>query len=773
MATTLMLDKTLFRLPGPLPQGSLLVGPWDENTRELARERHADVLPQPATALATLAETLAAARTEDAAPASRLIFVHQDAFAGPDGAEALGSWLEQLADLRGPYLPILLHGNLDGGLLVRFFRVGLFDALSVPLDQAAWVNMLIRAEKRLEFRHQSHLILESTGQTRQMLRALREQLGADAQPAEGDLMGARESLEAANRQLTDAMAELSLLYRFGRELSTAGNWDAVLREILQSLTDFVGAGGAALILRSAPGGGYSPRQTWQWEESAWDKVLVNLHDQIDAAVAESIMAPGVFRVKSTLAPQDERGRRIIALPLEHQDMRLGYLLLLFVSPQEREQVSVRYLPFLQAVQVVLSEEVASAQMLDRIRDIGAFNARVLETVRSSIWVLDESGRTVYCNRSGQQMLTGHAAPLMAPEDFLFRIGRGRADGLPATASATNTPELILDARLTLDDVPGLLLPRLRATPDATFRGEGQIMREDGVGIPVLVQTSQMPGRSHDETWLVVVAEDQRDSRQLEAERLRSDRLEGLVEMSATLAHEIRNPLMGLSAQAELLAEQLGPGDPKARYIEVITGEVERINETITRMLNYVRPYQPRRMQTAFGPLGRDVMDLVAPRALDKDITLEFADLEPGQTFTDLMINVDGNQIKQVLLNLLINAIDAAPEGGLVGLRIYARADLGLQDARTGTRRAIAGLVAEVTDNGPGFRPEDAPKLFRPFFTTKSSGTGLGLSICHKIVAAHGGDITADHADHQTVFRVLLPEGSPAGQPLQSMEEDAS
>ena len=64
------------------------------------------------------------------------------------------------------------------------------------------------------------------------------------------------------------MAELSLLYRFGRELSTAGNWDAVLREILQNLTNFVGAGGAALILRSAPGGRYSPRQTWQWEESA-------------------------------------------------------------------------------------------------------------------------------------------------------------------------------------------------------------------------------------------------------------------------------------------------------------------------------------------------------------------------------------------------------------------------------------------------------------------------------------------------------------------------
>jgi signal transduction histidine kinase len=742
----------------------VLVGPWDDATRRLADARQCQVCRDPGAALTHLAGT------PENAP-GHLVFIHQDAFAGQDGGDALVQWLEDLAELRGPCLPVLLHGNLDGELLVRFFRVGLFDAVAVPLVQAAWVNMLIRAEKRLEFRHQSHLILESTGQTRQMLHKLRDQLGAEARPAAGDLMGAQESLEAANRQLTDAMAELSLLYRFGRELSTADNWDQVLREILQNLTDFVGAGGAALILRSAPGGLYSPRLTWQWEESAWDKVLVNLHDQVDAAVAESIMAPGVFRVNSALAPGENRGRRIIALPLEHQNLRLGYFLLLFVSPEERDAVSARYLPFLQAVQVVLSEEVAGAQLLDRIRDIGAFNARVLETVRSSIWVLDEGGRTVYCNRSGQELLTGHAAPIMAPEDFLFQVGRGREAVAPGENPST-TPELILDARLKLDDVPGLLLPALRATPETIYRGEGQVLREDGVGIPVLVQTSLMPGRVRDETWLVVVAEDLRDSRQLEAERMRSDRLEGLVEMSATLAHEIRNPLMGLSAQAELLAEQLGASDPKSRYIEVITGEVERINETISRLLNYVRPYQPRLTETAFQPLGRDVLELVAPRATAKAVSLEFADLPADQTASDLILVVDGNQIKQVLLNLLINAIDAAPERGHVRLAFAARQDLDLRDARTGISQAVGGLEIEVTDDGPGFAPKDAAKIFRPFYTTKSSGTGLGLSICHKIVAAHGGNIVADRRQDLTVFRILIPAGAvPAQAPL-TMKEDA-
>jgi len=766
-----MNDQNLFSFPGPLPHDSLLVGPWAADCCPLVNGRPPRICVRPAEALDHLQSALAGGSEPDTAAESRLVFLHQDAFAGHDGGDALVRWLENVSDLRGPYLPILIHGNLDGQLLVRFFRAGLFDALSVPLVKAGWLNMLIRAARRLELRHQSRLILESGDQTRQTLRKLRAQLGEEARVGVGDLMGAKESLEAANRQLSDAMAELSLLYRFGRELSTAGNWDKVLREILQSLSDFVGAGGAALILRSAPGGSYSPRQTWQWDESAWDKVLVSLHDQVDDAVAESIMAPGVFRVSSGRPAGGQQGRRIIALPLEHQEIRLGYLLLLFVSPAEREAVSARYLPFLQAVQVVLSEEVASAQILDRIRDIGAFNARVLETVRSSIWVLDEEGRTVYCNRSGQEMLTGREAPVMAPEDFLFQIGRGRMEDT-LSSPVGDIPELILDARLRLDDVPGLLLPALRAGDEGTFRGEGQIRRDDDLGIPVLVQTAPMPGRTREENWLVIVAEDLRDSRQLEAERLRSDRLEGLVEMSATLAHEIRNPLMGLSAQAELLAEQLGPADPKARYIEVITGEVDRINETITRMLNYVRPYQPRLNETAVVPLGRDVIELVRPRAADKGVTLEFTDLSADQTAADLIITVDGNQIKQVLLNLLINAIDAAPEGGLVRLSVSAHQELALAAGKTGLRPPASGLVIEVADNGPGFAAGQTEKLFRPFYTTKSSGTGLGLSICHKIVGAHGGDIVVDRVNEYTVFRVLLPDRHDAQTEMSSQKEDA-
>ena len=753
----------LFLLPEPLPGGAVFVGPDNWPGGDLLRKRDCRHFTCPHQALSWLQ----ASRQGPSSPA-RLVILHQDIFAGAHGADGLVDWLRELCTIRGPYLPVLCHAHVASRQLVAFFRAGLFDALEVPIRRPEWVNMLLRAEKRLEMRQQSRLLLEETGQTQDLLRNLQREIEDQKKQDTGELLRAQESLEAANAQLTAAMAELSLLYQFGRELGKASNWDGVLRDLLESLSSFVGAGGAALVLRSAPGGSFSPRKTWHWEESSWDKVLVNLHDQVDAAVAETILGPGVFSVSTPgqeASASDESGRRIIALPLEYQDIRLGYLLLLFTSARSRQRVQARYLPFLQTVQVVLSEEIAGAQMLDRIRDIGAFNSRVLETISSAIWVVDEAGKTVFCNRAGQEMLTGQPSNIAVPDEFRFQIGRGRMETMGEHYE--ELPELFLDARLRLDDIAGLLLNSLRHQLEGEFRGEGQVLNSAGEGVPVLVQTALMPGRLREESWLVVVAEDLRETRKLEAERLRSEQLESLVEMSATLAHEIRNPLMGLSAQAELLAEQLGGDDPKSRYIQVITGEVERINSTITRLLNFVRPYEPRLEEVDLPALCEDVLTLSEARADTKEVALDVR-LE-----TDLgaRARLDGDQVKQVVLNLVLNAVDAAPRAGQVELGLEWLDAMILEDQHSGVRRETGGYVLSVADTGPGIPPEDLQRIFRPFFTTKNTGTGLGLSICRKIVSAHGGDIRVSREAERTVFRIMLPQAHFAAENGQFKQEE--
>ena len=134
--------------------------------------------------------------------------------------------------------------------------------------------------------------------------------------------------------------------------------------------------------------------------------------------------------------------------------------------------------------------------------------------------------------------------------------------------------------------------------------------------------------------------------------------------------------------------------------------------------------------------------------------------------------MDAGQIKQVLLNLLINAIDAAPPGGRVGLALQQAPQLELPDKRRGARRRCPGLVIRVSDNGAGVADADLARIFRPFFTTKSSGTGLGLSICQKIVSAHGGEIVVGRDGDASVFQVRLPRRPEGAAAVSTQREEA-
>jgi signal transduction histidine kinase len=189
---------------------------------------------------------------------------------------------------------------------------------------------------------------------------------------------------------------------------------------------------------------------------------------------------------------------------------------------------------------------------------------------------------------------------------------------------------------------------------------------------------------------------------------------------------------------------------------VITAEVERINDTITRLLSYVRPYEPRLEPVDLRAMARDCVDLAAPRAAERRVSLALDMDALAFRPSGGRPRLDGGQIKQVVLNLLLNAVDASPPGGEVRLRVARDPHLELTDVRSGAGRLASGVVIEVRDHGPGFAPADAERIFQPFFSTKSSGTGLGLSISRKIVAAHGGEIRARCGGGETVFRVLLP-----------------
>jgi two-component system, NtrC family, sensor histidine kinase HydH len=218
---------------------------------------------------------------------------------------------------------------------------------------------------------------------------------------------------------------------------------------------------------------------------------------------------------------------------------------------------------------------------------------------------------------------------------------------------------------------------------------------------------------------------------------RVERLSAIGQLSAGLAHEIRNPLASISGAAAILARSQNLDRKNAKCLEIIVSECERLNGLLTNFLNFARPRPPRLQSIQLEPVLDNVLELASHGVRGKAVRFEKqvqSGLQP--------VECDPEQLEQVLLNLMINAIEASPEGGTVTL-----------SAATEDNKIAIGVV----DRGHGVAPAHIDRLFDPFFTTKEHGTGLGLPVAHQIVRQMGGSLLAQpNADQGMTFSVVLP-----------------
>jgi len=218
---------------------------------------------------------------------------------------------------------------------------------------------------------------------------------------------------------------------------------------------------------------------------------------------------------------------------------------------------------------------------------------------------------------------------------------------------------------------------------------------------------------------------------------RADRLSALGRLSAGLAHEIRNPLGAVEGAIQILRRPELPEATQQEFGELAQREVDRLKGLLADFLGFARPAAPRRLPTDIGTLLESVRLLAAETARMSGARIE---VEPPENLPS--IAVDPEQIKQVLLNLVLNAVQAMPNGGKVVLKAARKAD---------------SIVVSVEDEGIGISPEDLERVFDPFFTKREGGTGLGLSIAYQIVNGHGGHIQAwANPDRGMTFSVTLP-----------------
>jgi signal transduction histidine kinase len=193
-------------------------------------------------------------------------------------------------------------------------------------------------------------------------------------------------------------------------------------------------------------------------------------------------------------------------------------------------------------------------------------------------------------------------------------------------------------------------------------------------------------------------------------------------MAAGAAHEIRNPLTSIRSAIQHLRGDYEDASPRAELIDDILAEVDRINEIVEALLSFARPAQVKFESVDLAELVRQTAALIDARASKSGVTVEVDGPE------SLPLMADGNLIKQVVLNVVMNALQAMAEGGTLSIALEP-----------------VGAAAEirVQDTGCGITAEDRERIFDPFYTTKQEGTGLGLSVCYGIVQRHGGEIEVD------------------------------
>lgn len=218
---------------------------------------------------------------------------------------------------------------------------------------------------------------------------------------------------------------------------------------------------------------------------------------------------------------------------------------------------------------------------------------------------------------------------------------------------------------------------------------------------------------------------------------RAERLSALGELAAGLAHEIRNPLGSFEGAVRIVSRQDLPEDTRQEFRHMALSEVDRLKGLVSNFLDFARPPASRPTQTSPLELLQSVEHLVTETAGMAQVVIH------TQVQADLPeIMIDSQQIKQVLLNLALNAIQAMQGGGNVVLRGTIRQEL---------------VVFEVEDEGVGVHEEDMERIFDPFFTTRSNGTGLGLSIASRIVTQHGGHIRVrKNPNRGMTFAIELP-----------------
>jgi two-component system sensor histidine kinase PilS (NtrC family) len=303
-----------------------------------------------------------------------------------------------------------------------------------------------------------------------------------------------------------------------------------------------------------------------------------------------------------------------------------------------------------------------------------------------------------------------------------------------------------------------------ATGSPRRRHELEVRRTDGTELPLGISISLLKGEGGEKRGVVAIFQDLTEVHSMRERVRRADKMAAIGELSTAIAHEIRAPLASICGSIEMLAGELDLSGDNRKLMDLVIKESDRLDRIITDFLEFARLRQPGFEPVDIEACLNEVLILLKHSSdISKDVSIEVASSMPHAC-----VYADDEQIRQVILNLVMNACEAMSGGG----RLLIRIDAVMKAPREGSCPEEC-IAMEFQNNGPAIPDSILPHVFEPFYTTKEGGTGLGLAIVARIVESHFGHVhvTSD-PDRGTTFSVVLPVYSgPGGKHAENLQEE--
>ena len=385
---------------------------------------------------------------------------------------------------------------------------------------------------------------------------------------------------------------------------------------------------------------------------------------------------------------------------------------------------------LESIALSIAPMIENARLTQELRQSERFLEHLLDSMATGLAAVNMRGEVLAINRAAETLLGFHEADVLGrPFGELFG-----PDG-----------ETLIHAAL--------------EHGREVEREETLLRARDGAPVPVSLTTSLLRNERRSVYGAIATFADLTPLKLAEEQARRMDRLAALGRFTSSVAHEIRNPLTGIAAGVQYLSRGLAEDGPAREHVAFILSEIKRLDRIVQDLFDITHP---RGLQLRAAPLEDTVraalqvlQALIAQREID--LQLEVAPRVPP-------VPHDHDQLEQVLINLVKNAIEASSPGAAIRVAIETAAPTAAGGASRKRAAVPTGAVVRVEDHGTGIEPEHLKTIFEPFFTTKPGGTGLGLYISHDIVKRHGGALTiASEPGRGTTFLLELPLDPPGGQ----------